>query len=233
MSHDATAELLARLEAGFRANSAQLRTLENQLGMSVRRGREFGEKHGGGPVLQMKWNSVEESLRRFQRLATEVDKAPEGDHDQEGIEKGLEALAALQGESARLKAALQEVRAAAASPGEAAWPDWNTLAQVFEEELEALHDCVDMMRVRLELHDGRSEEEVRRFVRDVLLELRERPMPELEDARKYQMEYLKAAIETAHEKHESLGFPRIIKTLFTWYENPEERVRRKLFLPID
>lgn len=233
MTNDSPADILARLEAGFRANSAELQTVEKELRLSVQRGRAFGEKHGAGAVFNPKWDGIDAILNGIQRLATEIDQAPQGRHEQSDIENGLESWKALQSESEHLTAALRDFRTQAAALDAAARTEWNELAKGFEEEQEALHACARAMRIRLELLDGRSQEEVDEFVRHVLAELRDRPMPEEVDASIYQLEYLKAAIETAHEKHESLGFPRIIKTLFTWYENPEERVRRELFLPID
>ena len=222
MYYATPAEILPHLEAGFRANSVRLKAVENELRMNVQRGREFGKKHGAGPDIQIRWDGIETTLQRVQRLADQTDDAPQGTHDQKDIEQALETWEKLQAEISNLEAALNELREQFAKLDQPARQEWNTLAQAFEEELKALLACAHTLRIRLDLQDGRSPEEVDQFIRHVLAELRERPMPEEVDASTYQLEYLKSAIEIAHEKHESLGFPRIIKTLFTWFENPEE-----------
>lgn len=229
------AEILTHLEAGFRASSTRLHAVGQDLRGTLQRGREFAALHGPGPgtegraALDAAWGRVEASLDRLQSLAARLEDAPR----QADIEDALQAWEELEAERARLEAALTAVRDLAAPLGAPARQAWNGLARAFEDQLAMLLASASTLRLRLELQDGRSPEEVDAFVRDVLAELRERPMPQTVDASFYQLAYLKAAIEIAHEKQQSLGFPRVIKTLFTWYENPEERVRRQLHLPID
>lgn len=233
MYYAAPDEILTRLEAGFDANSAHLKAVENELRVNVQRGRDFGAKHGADRGFSSTWNDIEEILQRIQLLADEIDQAPQGKHDQKDIEHALKAWKTLQAETSNLETELADLRDQVASLDLPARQEWNGLAETFEEELRALLVCAKALRIRLELQDGRSQEEVDQFIRDVLTELRERPRPENVDASTYELEYLKSAIEIAHEKQESLGFPVVIKTLFTWYENPEERVDRTLLVPID
>ena len=226
-------EILTRLEAGFQANSARLKEVEDALRLSVQRGRDFGVNHVPDAEFDSSWNSVEESLRHIQHLADETDQAPQGRYEQKDIERALEAWQTLQTETANLETTLAGMRDQVAGLDLYARREWNTLAQTFEAELKALLVCAKTLRIRLELQDGRSPQEVDQFIRDVLTELREQPRPAGEDTSTYELEYLKSAIEIAHEKHESLGFPVVIKTLFTWFENPEERVSRTLLVPVD
>lgn len=226
-------EILTRLEGGFDANSARLKAVQKNLRAHVQRGREWGAAHGAGPALSSQWDSIEEMLHRIQGLTVEIDQAPQGRHDQKDIERAMQSWQALQAEITKLEAGLTDLRDQVSGLDRPARQEWNTLAQSFEEELAALQACAKTLRIRLELQDGRSPAEVDQFIRDVLTELRERPRPNDVDAGTYELEYLKSAIELAHEKQESLGFPVIIKTLFTWFENPEERVRRTLRVPID
>lgn len=226
-------EILARLEDGFKASSARLKAAEKGLRSHVQQGREFVATHGTSLAFSSQWDSVEEMLDHIQRLSTEVDEVPQGRHDQKDIEQALQAWQSLQAEISKLEAILTGLRDQVSRLDRTARQAWNALALSFEDELGALFTCAKALRIRLELQDGRSQEEVDQFIRDVLTELRERPRPDEVDAGTYELEYLKSAIEIAHEKQESLGFPVIIKTLFTWFENPEERVTRTLRVPID
>lgn len=227
------AEMLSHLEDGFRASSARLQAAENELRMAIQRGREFGEKHAAEAALNPQWNDVEAILSRILELAQKIDQASRGTPAPRDIESALEAWNTLQTEGPKLEEALTELRDQAAKLDPGLRQEWNALADEFGKQVEALLACGSTLRVRLELREGRSQEEVDQFIENVLTELRGRPMPQAVEASTYQLEYLKAAVEIAHEKQEFLGFPRVIKTLFTWYENPEERVRRKLLLPID
>ncbi|MHB1080654.1 MAG: hypothetical protein ACYC67_14720 [Prosthecobacter sp.] len=226
-------QILSRLEAGFETSSARLKALESKLSTNVQRGREFGAKHLDAREFNTQWNSIEESLRRIQSLAAETDLSPQGKHTQKDIEHALQMWNELQAEITRLETALTTLRDKAAKLDKQARQQWNTLAQSFEEDLQALLVCARTLRIRLELLDGRSQQEVDIFIRHVLAELRDRPRPSGVDASTYELDYLKSAIETSHEKNECLGFPTIIKTLFTWFENPEERVSRTLLVPVD
>lgn len=226
-------EILTRLEAGFADNSARLKQVENNLHADVQRGRDFGTKHAEVPEFTEQWNRTEECLQRIHHLVSETDLAPRGRYAQEDIERALQAWNTLQDEASKLETSLTALRDKAAGLDLPARHEWNTLAQRFEEDLGALLACARTLRIRLELQDGRSPEEVDEFIRHVLAELREQPRPDGVDASTYELDYLRSAIETSHEKHESLGFPTVIKTLFTWFENPEERVVRTLQVPVD
>ncbi|WP_395736214.1 hypothetical protein [Prosthecobacter sp.] len=225
--------MLAQLEAGFKANSLRLKAVENDLRSKLQSGREFGASHAATADFNHPWNDVEKSLGHIQHLAAETDLAYTGKPAQADIERALQSWKALQEEIARLEKTLSELRDEAASLDVSSRRAWNTLAQSLEGDLQILLACSRTLRIRLDLLDGRSQEEVDEFLRFVLAELREQPLPKGVDASTYELDYLKSAIETAHEKHESLGFPTIIKTLFTWYEKPEERVARTLQVPVD
>lgn len=226
--------LLARLQADFQSHAERLHELQANLSQRLEQVRVYGEAHAGPDAWQAPWARVQEILGRMQALVGEIESAIASD-DTARIQTALRQREAFEAEDAALVREVAAIRDAGASAtaDPARQAEWNALAAEVGGVLDAIAEGVHILELKLELHEGRTPEQVRDFVRDVVDELPEHPSPPGVDPRTYELEYLKASIEVAHEEHRSLGFPRIIKTLFTWYETPEERVQRNLGFAVD
>lgn len=232
MPEDPSADLLNRLEAGFQSHAQELEKLTDHLEAAAQKVRTFREARHPSQESQAHWQSLEESLRRIEALAQKIVRAIEGS-DRAEMRRALEAREALRAEDEKLVSGLRLIRDQAAGGAATDRAEWNSLAEAVVSQLDAVHACVLLIQTKLELTEGRTPEQVRDFVRDVLQQLSHQACPDGMSRHAYELEYLRASIEVDHEKHEALGFPRNIKTLFTWFESPEERVRRNLALPVD
>lgn len=229
---DPPAALLDRLEAGFQSDAQHVKTLAAELEEALADIRQFGQRHHPSLQWTEHWQALEPLLQRVQRLARQMDEAIEND-DRARMRQALESREAFQADDEKLVNELRLIRDQLADADATGRAEWNALAQTVEDVLNAIHGCVRVLCLKLELTEGRSSEQVRDFVKDVRRQLREHPCPPNVDPQAYELEYLKASIELDHEKHEALGFPTNIKTLFTWFETPEERVQRNLGFPVD
>jgi hypothetical protein len=236
MTNDRTTAILARLEIGFRTDSAHLKELETDMTVALQHARHFGKKHGSpddwNTNWHQQWDNVEGILRRIRVLVNEMDGSIESS-DSDRLKKALKAWESIQSEDAKLVKALSAIRAQAIGLNAAVRKDWNLLARTFESHLETIHACAQALRIKLELLKEHSKEEVDDLVKNFLSKLPNRPHADGMDAEIYEQEIRKAAVELEREQHEYLGFMDVVKGLLIWVETTEERVSKNLSLQVD
>ena len=236
MTNDKTAPVLARLELGFRTDSAQLKELEKDLTVTLQNARHFGRKHGSpddwNKNWHQQWDDVEGILRRIRVLVHEMDQSIEN-CDSDRLNKALEAWETFQSEDAKLLDALTAIRTQASGLDAVVRKDWNILARTLDAHLETIHARAQALRIKLELLKKHSKEEVEHLVQKILSKLPNRTHAEGMDAEISEQEYRRAANELEQEQHEYLGFMDVVKSLLMWIETPEERVRKNRSLQVD
>jgi hypothetical protein len=236
MKNDRTTHILARLEIGFRTNSAHLKELETDLAETLQSARHFGQQHGSpddwNTNWRQQWDNVEGNLRRIKVLVNEMDGSIES-NDSVRLKKALEAWETIQSEDAKLVKALSALQTQANELNAAAQEDWNLLARTLESHLETIQACAQALRIKLELLKKHSKEEVDNLVQDILSKLPNRAHAEGMDAGNYEQEYRKAAIELENEHHKFLGFVDVVKGLLMWVETTEERADKNLLVGAD
>jgi hypothetical protein len=236
MTNDETTHILARLEIGFRTDSAHLKELEKDLSVTLQCARHFGKQHGSpedwNTNWHQQWDNVEGLLRRIKVLVHEMDGSIES-NDSDRLKRALAAWETIQSEDARLVEALSAIRAQAIGLNAAVRKDWNILARTLEIHLETIHACAQALRIKLELLKEHSKEQVDQLVQDLLAKLPNRTHADGMDAEKYEQEYRKAATELEQERHKFSGFMDVVKGLWMWIETTEERVRRNRSLRVD
>lgn len=236
MINDRTTAILARLEIGFRTDSAHLKELETDMTATLQHARHFGKKHGSpddwNTNWHQQWDDVEAILRRIRVLVNEMDGSIESS-DSDRLKKALKAWESIQSEDAKLVKALSAIRAQAVGLNAVVRKDWNLLARTLESHLETIHACAQALRIKLELLKEHSKEEVDDLVKNFLSKLPNRPHADGMDTEIYEHEIRKAAVELEKEQHEYLGFMDVIKGLLIWVETTEERVSKNLSLQVD
>ena len=225
--------ILARLEIGFRTDAAHLKEWEKDLMGALQRARNFGAKHGSPDDWQThwraRWDEVETLLGRIRIQVEEMRGAIQSAR----FEMALAAWKVIQSEDTKLVEALGAIREQASALSAAVRKDWNILARTFEPHLETIYACAHALRVRLELLEKHSAEDVDRLIQQTLSKLPNQTHVAGMDAETYQQEYDKAAIELEQEQHEYLGFADLFKSFWQWFESPEERVTKNRSLLVD
>lgn len=230
---DRAGELLARLEIGFRTDSARLKELETTLAETLQNARQFGQRHGPpddwNTHWQQQWDTVEAILGRIRERVLEMERSMEGS-DAGDLQRALSAWELIQAEDAKLVRALTEMRAHAIGLDAAVRKDWNLLAQTLESHWETIHACAQALRIKLELLQRHSRQDVDQLVRDILAKLPGRTTGN--EATPERQTYRDAAAELETEHHQFLGFVDVVKSLFMWVESPEERARKNRSLQL-
>jgi hypothetical protein len=231
MTNDKTAHILARLEIGFRTDAVRLKALEQALAVTLADARHFGRRHGSPDEWNSTWNTqwdqVEGIVRRINDRVRELEGSMEGS-DPGRLAKALAAWETIQSEDARMVDALGGLRAQAMGLNVAVEADWNRLARALATHLETIHACAQALRIKLELLQRHSPEEVDQIVRDVLAKLPNRARTEGPGGGLDEQPYREAATELVREKHKFLGFVDVLKGLSMWVESTEERADKNL-----
>ena len=234
-SHETT-HILARLEIGFRTDSARLKELDKDLTVTLQRARQFGRKHGSPQEWNtnwcQQWDNVEGLLRRIRVLVNEMDCSIES-NDSDRLRKALAAWEIIQSEDARLAEGLSAIRAQAVALNAGVRKDWNILARTLESHLEIIEACAQALRIKLELLKEHSKEEVDQLVQHLLARLPNRAQADGTEAEMHEQEYRKAATELKKERHKFLGFMDVVKGLSLWVETTGERMRKNQSLRVD
>lgn len=236
MLHDRPTHILARLEIGFRTDSARLSELELELTKALQRARQFGKEHGSPEdwttSWHQQWDNVEGLLRSIRAHVEEMRVSIES-NERDRFQKALEAGNAFQAEDAKLVAALRAIRAQANGLNAAIRREWNLLAHTVEPHLEIIHAYGQALRIKLEMLKEHSKEEVDRVVQDVLGRLPKRTLAEGLEAISYEQEYQQAFTELQREHHKFLGFMDVVNALLLLVETPDERVSKHRSLWVD
>ncbi len=236
MTIDKPIHILARLEVGFRTDATHLKELEQDLAVTLRSARQFGRKHGSPDdwttSWDQQWDNVEGHLRRIRMLVGEMHDCIES-RDRERRNLALEAWETIQTEDAQLEKALSGIRTQASALNAAVRKDWNLLARTLEPHLETIYACAHALRVKLELLEKHSLEEVDQLVQHILAKLPDRAHAAVWDAETYQQEYDKAVIQLEQEQHEFLGVGDLIKSFWQWFESPAERMHKNRSLRVE
>lgn len=236
MTNDRPTHILARLEIGFRMDSARLSELERDLTHALQRARQFGKEHGSpedwNTSWHQQWDNVEGCLRSIRAHVHEMRGSIEG-KGRGRFSKAQDAWTAFQAEDAKLVAGLRAIRAQAHGLNVAIRKEWNILARTLEPHLEIIHAYGQALRIKLEMLKEHSMEEVERVVQDVLCRLPRRTLAEGLEAISYEQEYQQAFIELQREHHKFLGFMDVVNALLLLVETPDERVLKHRSLRVD
>jgi hypothetical protein len=231
MINERPTHILARLEIGFRTDSAHLKELEKDLTVTLLNARNFGRKHGSpddwNTNWHQQWDNVEGILRRIRVLVNEMDGAIESS-DCDRFKKVLETWETFQSEDVKLVAALRAIRTKVTGLNAAVRNDWNILARTLECYFETIHVCAQALRIKLELLTENSKEEVNQHIRDVLAKLPNRTDADGLDAEKCEQAYREGAAELKLERHKFMGFLDVVKGLLLWVESTDERAGKNL-----
>lgn len=228
MKDDRTSQILSRLETGLRTDSARLKQLDRDFGVTLRSARDLGLEQNFSKEWDTTWNQrwiiVEDLLLRISGLVSEMDGAIESS-DGGRLKEALDAWESIQSKDVHLVETMSAIRVQASALNAAARIEWNLLATAFDANLETIHACSRALRVKLELLAAHPKEEVDLLVQGILAKLPKLPLTDELDAEKYQRELGAAAVELEKEQHQAGGFLDTVKALFMWVETPEERVR--------
>jgi hypothetical protein len=231
MINERPAHILARLEIGFRTDSAHLKELEADLAVTLQNARNFGRKHGSpddwNTNWHRQWDNVEGILRQIRMLVNEMDGAIESS-DSDRFKKMLETWETFQSEDVKLVEALSAIRTQVTRLNAAVRNDWNILARTLESHFETIHVCAQALRIKLELLKENSRREVDQHVQDVLAKLPNRVQADGLDAEKCEQAYREAAAELKLERHKFTGFLDVVKGLLLWNESTSERASKNL-----
>lgn len=236
MTNNQSPHILARLEMGFRTDSARLKELEQELATTLRHARRFGTDHGSpldwNTSWHHQWDKAEDILHRIQALVKDMDDSILS-NDPDRLTKAVRTWETIQTEDAKLMDVWGSLRAQAVGLDVAALPDWNILARTLESHLGTIQACSRALRIKLELLKSHSREEVDRVVQDILARLPARSHVGADAVERYALECGQAAAELEVEHNKYLGFVDVVKSLLLWFETPEERTRKNLSLEVD
>ena len=236
MTNDKPTHILARLEVGFRTDSAHLEEVEKELIEALQSARHFGKKHGSpgdwNTNWHQQWDNVEGLLRRIRVLVNEMHASVESS-DSDRLKKALETWESIQSEDAKLVEALSAIRAQASALNAAVKKDWNVLARTLEPHLETCYSCAQALRIKVELLKEHSKEHVDHLVQGILSRLPNRTHADGKDAETYEEEFDQAVVKLEQEQHEFMGFVDVAKGLAMWVETPSDRVRKNRLLRVD
>jgi hypothetical protein len=236
MTNDKPIHILARLEIGFRTDTARLHEMEKHLAAALDCARHFGKKHGSPDGWNTRWHeqwaNVEENLRRIRAFMNEMAGFIAGS-DSDRITKTLEVWKKFLAEDAKLLETLSAIRAHASGLNATVRADWNLLACPLDAHLETIHACAQVLRIKLELLKQHSKEEMDHLIEGILSTLPNRTHADAMDAESYEQEYRTAANELKQERHKFLGFMDVIKGALLWVETTEERVRKNRSVRVD
>jgi hypothetical protein len=236
MTNADTIPILARLEIGFRTDSARLKQLEKDLAVTLHSARHFGRKHGApddwNTSWHQHWDQVDSSLQRLKALVQAMDDAV-ASNDLDRFEKALAAWDSLRIEDAKLAEALSAIRLQALGLNATVREEWNLVAGTLESHFDTIHACAEALQIKLELLKQYSREEVSHLVRDLLAKLPNRTRADGMDVAGYAQEYRQAADEIEQEHHKFTGFMNVVKALLMRVETPEVRVRANRSLRLD
>lgn len=208
------------LKAGSKEDASELRELEGGLATTLKAARFFGTEENTLGAQNTDWHGQWDDIGRILlRIRAGIDTMTAF---VEGNETGnethaLEAWDMIQSEDARLVLALKNVRTQVGQLGLSQRKEWNVLARALGLQLEAIHDCAQSLRLKLE-------------------ELRERSQgapveggPESPHDR----DYRRAALQLEREQHIFSGIKDVVKGLWMWSETPDERMRENRSLVVD
>jgi hypothetical protein len=236
MKNDRTSRILSRLETGLRMDSARLKQLACDFGVTLRSARDLGLEQDFSKEWDTTWNQrwvmVEDLLQRISGMMSEMDVAIDSS-DRSRLKEAMGAWESIQSNDVNLVEIMSEIRGQASALNAAARIEWNLLATAFDADLETIHACSQALRVKLELLSEHTKEEVDLLVQGFLVNLPKlRQVDDLEMV-KYQLKLDAAAVELGKERHQAGGFLDVVKALFMWVETPEERVKNDRSLRID
>lgn len=236
MKNDRTSRILSRLETGLRTDSARLKQLDRDFGVTLRSARDLGLEQDFSEEWDATWNQrwviIEDLLLQISGLVSGMDSAIESS-DGGRLKEALDAWESIQSKDVHLAETMSEIRVQASALNAAARIEWNLLATAFDANLETIHACSQALRVKLELLTEHPKEDVDLLVQGFLAKLPKLPQADELEAGKYQRELDAAAVELEKEQHQAGGFLDVVKALFMWVETPEERVRNDRSLRID
>lgn len=233
MTSEQTTLVLSRLEMGFRMNSTQLKTMEQDLERMLPEIRSFGSGHSPNDSWLTDWNEAWDNLAgvicHLRDFVSQMDTFIQS-HSDDRLQRTLNSWTILQKEDQKLEKALQTIRRLAVGFPSALRPQWNQLAKPVEAHLETIHTCAQALRIKLELLKQHSSTEVEHLLESLFSKLPVRSSDDDLHSEEYSRKYRQAVIEIEKEQHETLGIADILKSLLMWIDSPEERMNKDLSL---
>lgn len=223
-----TDRILDILENSFRSNSAQLEEMEQSLSTTLHRARNLGMQYGSlddcDTNWRVCWDRVEESLHKIILRVREMEGSINSD-DPEHLTAAMAAWKGIQDEDQTMVATFEDLRSEAINMNATARKDWILVAQQLEVHLETIYACARALRIKLEWSKKRSREDVEHLVQSISSRRTLHSEGNKPRSADYVLKYQTAVDELEQERHAFFGIPDGIKTLFQFFETPEERVR--------
>lgn len=236
MKNENTAAILTRLESGFRANAATLKSLEDDLIATMVLSREAGSSSAPSEswtdAWQLSWNEVMESVRRINAHLVTIGEQVIG-NEEARIDRALVIWDKAQLEDAKLLANLRMLRAQASELKLTSRKEWNRLARLIESHLETIHTSAQALRVKLELLKKHSTEEVDSFVESMRTGSLPQPGTTPASPEPFDRDFRNAGLQRERDQHVFAGFLDVVKGLSMWVESPDERMRKNRSLTLD
>jgi hypothetical protein len=236
MTNDKTAQILTRLESGFRSGSKGRSEADQEFARTLQEVRSFGRKHaspvGWNSTWQRHWDIIQVFLAEIAMLVDEMDRALERTDSSPG-QSAVDAWDKFQLEYIKMIGSMGCVQAQAALLDAPSRREWNGMARKVEARVEAMHARAEVLRIKAELMGTRSKSEVNLLLQGIAAKLPLRAQKDGTMRAVNEPEYSRAAIELEKEQHQFLGFTDTVKALFMWVETPEERVHGTSVLTVD
>jgi hypothetical protein len=236
MTRDESANLLHRLETGFKSNAESLKVLEEDLSLTMEFARGIGNQSSATldwrSDWQTNWDEVRLSVRRIHRHLIDIRGWVVG-NSADHLAKALAVWEEAQLEDAQLLARLRVLRIQAAELESPLRKEWNRLARRIEEHLELIHTSAQALRVRLELLKSHSAQEVDKLVNNIHSMNESQNAPNRTTLEPFDRDYRTAALQREQDQHDYTGLFDLVKGLSLWVESPEERMRKNRSLTLE
>jgi hypothetical protein len=220
MNTDQTAEIASQWETGLRMDSARLKQLDRDFGVTMRSARDLGLEQKFSQEWNMswiqRWEIVDGRLVRINGLVKAMDDSINSTQS-DRLHVTRNAWESIHLEGLQLVESMSVIRAQTSALNPAARTEWNLLSKALDAHLENLNACSLALRVKIEhlLEHPQSESALQTTF----------PPENEAEAQNHLSDLDAAAIELDKEHHQAGGFLDVIKGLFLWVESPEERVK--------
>jgi hypothetical protein len=220
MTTDQTYQTASQLESGLRSDSARLKQLDQDFGVTMRRARALGLEQKftqeWDTTWLRRWSIVDGHLVSISGLVNTMDEAIHSTL-RDRFNMAMNAWESIHLEGVHLVESMHDIRLQASALNPAARAEWNLLSTAFNANLENLNACSRALRIKLEqlMEHPQAEADFQATL----------PKEEEKDAEKVQSDLKAASKELDKEHHQAGGVLDVIKGLFLWVESPEERVK--------
>ena len=220
MNTDQTSQIASQLETRLRSDSARLKQLDRDFGVTMRRARDLGLEQKftqeWDTTWLQRWSIVDGHLVSISGLVNTMDEAIHSTLS-DRFNMAMNAWESIHLEGVHLVESMRDIRLQASALNPAARAEWNLLSTAFNANLENLNACSRALRVKLEqlMEYPQAEADFQATL----------PPEDKKNAENDLSDLDAAAVELDKEHHQAGGFLDVIKGLFLWVESPKERVK--------